>query len=259
MTARRELADFTVAARRLYDAARGHTSSVNASPLSPQRESARFPTGAAALTYRLLDGQPFRLAARAAGLNRADAKHALEQTALRLVDVHRSLLTSHKSFDVTHAMAWAFTLKERGVQPARLNRLGPRAIRTHVWIDRPSRLVVAWLPGPSDFAALADTADAPLIVSASARAMACVDLNTASEMADPLTPLSQWLSTLESGSWKKVRANWIATSLFVAADNFCARQSTGPTPAMRAGWTSHAWQPEDLANASLPQAHGISA
>jgi hypothetical protein len=207
----------------------------------------------------LVDGQPFRLAARATGLNRADAKHALERIALHLAEVQQSLLISHTPVDVTHAMAWAFALKERGVQPGRLNRHGPRSIWTHVWMNQPSSLVVAWLPGPSDFAALPKPTDAPLTMPAILRAMASTDLNTAIERANPIARLSQWLSTLEPGSWKKIRAHWIATSLFVSADNFCARRSIELTPAIQAGWASHAWRPQDLTGEWTPPAQGISA
>jgi hypothetical protein len=90
-----------------------------------------------------------------------------------------------------------------------VDRFSPSSVRTHLWLDDPSGLIVAWLIGPPSFASLtASCEESPAIVVK--QMLRLLSAETTRDDA-PNRPVAQdtdvWLETLDAGLRKKAQAH----------------------------------------------------
>jgi hypothetical protein len=251
MSAPRKIPDFTVVARRAFELAlhRAPNASPTCAKSSPRCETAAL-NDAQHLIPALIEGQSFRLAARIAGLSRVAAKRVLEEGAVRCATRQVSLLRAWPRTALTHSGVWAFAVKDRGGRPARVDPLNDASMWMHLWMDEGSGVVALWLIGPSSLAtstAAHDSLTAAATLDVMTRAISGQDTADPSRVPTGHHVLASWLATVDAGPWKKVRGLWLATSLLVAAHNFCLIDGAGSPPAIQAGWTARPWAVEELA------------
>jgi hypothetical protein len=220
--------DFTVIARRTLDTALTRMTAPRPSrPAASGTSSRATVVKEGELVRARVEGAPFRIASQRAGFHRAEAKRAFKRVALHCADLHHARLRSTILTELLHTAAWAFAAKDTSGRPGRLNRLDESSIWTHVWVDSRNGLVAGWVSGPPSLSSRGAVHDQPSLTSA-------IELGTA------------WLAAREPGLQRKVRTHDLAISLLLTAHNFCCIGTDGTTPAMRAGWTTRPWRPEEL-------------
>jgi hypothetical protein len=246
VSAPRPIPDFTAVARRSFESA-VRKSKARA---DPARRSSVQPSRAVTaaqdqqLVAALLEGQPFRVATRRAGLFRVEAKRRLERSALRCVANHAESLHVMPKGGLTHSRALNLIAKDHTSRPLPAMRRDAGTMWTHLWIHDDSGLVVFWLIGPW---ALALEWIGPrqktiaFVLACLARARSRTQVVSALCTTAEVPGLATWLSALADGQWKKVREQWLTMAVLAAGHNFCASDEHAVTPAMRTGWASRPW------------------
>jgi hypothetical protein len=244
MKALKDIPDFVLLARRSFEMAIGGTTSRRHRRSASDHDRASL-SADQRLAAAIVEGAPLRLAARAANLSRAEAKAALARCATHCAARHAISVGPVRSDVLVHAGAWDFSPKDHSGRPTRVDQGDDSSIWTHVWTSGAHGPIAFWMIGPPSFVSL--RLQAGSIIEIAPRVMAQYQIRDAMQCAATHEVFGPWLSTLDAGLWNKIRLHWLVLTLLVAAYNFCVIGEDNTTVAMRAGWATTPWRPEDLA------------